>query len=88
LSVSLREACFIANFHRVGWRTFCFMNTSEDGKEIICETKMEVSAYITEGGGIAIEQLDPMMNESGLIVIQKSDVSPLIRALRKLKKSL
>lgn len=25
LSVSLREACFIANFHRAGWRTFCFM---------------------------------------------------------------
>jgi Ni2+-binding GTPase involved in maturation of urease and hydrogenase len=64
------------------------MNTNEDGKEIICETKMEVSAYITEGGGIAIEQLDPMMNESGLIVIQKSDVSPLIRALSKLKKRL
>jgi hypothetical protein len=21
-SVGLREACFIANFHRVGWRTF------------------------------------------------------------------
>jgi len=49
---------------------------------------MEVSAYITEGGGIAIEQLDPMMNESGLIVIQKSDVSALIRALSKLKKRL
>ena len=29
LSVSLREACFIANFHRVGWRTFCFMNTKQ-----------------------------------------------------------
>jgi hypothetical protein len=26
LSVSLREACFIANFHRVGWRTFSSMN--------------------------------------------------------------
>ena len=29
LSVSLREACFIANFHRAGWRTFCFMNTKQ-----------------------------------------------------------
>jgi hypothetical protein len=26
LSVSLREACFIANSYRVGWRTFSFMN--------------------------------------------------------------
>ena len=89
MSVSLREACFIANFHRVGWRTFCFMNTNEDSEAIIiCETKMKVSVYITNGGGIAIEQLDPMMNDAGLIIIHKSDVSPLIRALSKLKKSL
>jgi len=63
------------------------MNTNEVGKEIICETKMQVSAYITSGGCIAIEQLDSMMNDSGLIVIHKSDVAALIRALNKLKKS-
>jgi Ni2+-binding GTPase involved in maturation of urease and hydrogenase len=49
---------------------------------------MKVLFCITNGGGIAIEQLDPMMNKSRLIIIHKSDVSPLIRALSKLKKSL
>ena len=65
------------------------MNTNEDSEGIIiCETKMKVTVYITNGGGIVIEQLDPMMNDAGLIIIHKSDVSPLIRALSKLKKSL
>jgi hypothetical protein len=84
---SSREACHSPLFTARAGRAFCFMTTNEDTKEIICETKMQVSAYII-GGGIAIEQLDPMMNESGMIIIHKSDVAALIRALSKLKKSL
>jgi hypothetical protein len=84
---SFREACHAPISTAEAGRAFCFMTTNEDTKEIICETKMQVSAYII-GGGIAIEQLDPMMNESGMIIIHKSDVAALIRALSKLKKSL
>ena len=61
-------------------------NPDREGEEIVCETKMEISVFINQGGTITIKQLDAMGNEPSLICVHKNDVTALVRALNKLKR--
>jgi hypothetical protein len=59
---------------------------TSDYKYTVCETQMQVNVYLNDGGGITIEQLDSMQNDSHYITLNPQDIPAFIRILNRLKK--
>lgn len=57
-----------------------------DNKYTVCETQMQVNVYLNNGGGITIEQLDSMQNDSHYVTLNAQDIPAFVRILNRLKK--